>query len=223
MSTVLMYAPAGRTGTVYSSQTGSSYLIGADGAVTVDQRDVVDLIRAGFASALRTSNAASGLSVTRLELIEFKNVDGTTLSASASSGKFGLAQTLGTSENLAGETAQNNTKTDAAMTTFVLPPNYVAGQDVTVTVNAKLAGSGTPGTKTIAVAAYESSQAGVDGANLVATAAAALSTSNADYPFVISGAALVPGDEVQISVTAVIQETGNSTTINAQINSVRYG
>lgn len=217
--TTLMIAPSGTTGTVQG--TSQSYTIGADGTIAADQKDVVALIRAGFTMADRQSNSANGIPVTRIPVMNGKNVDGTTLAASAASGKFGLAITAGTSENLAGEAAQNNTKTDSAMFEIPLPYNYVAGQNLTVTANAKIAGTGTPGTKTIDMNAYAKTDAGVEGADLIAGAAQNLTTSNADYAFVVDGTNLHPGDVLVVTVTTVLQETGNVATINTQINSVR--
>lgn len=216
-----MFAPAGTVGLVQASRTLTNYVIGSDGSISAAVADVDDLLRAGFTLANRASNSANGLAATALPLITGKNSDGSTLAASASSGKFGIASTLGTSLNLAGEAAQNNTKTDTVMFEHMLPANYVAGQDITLTVNAKIAGTGTPGTKTLTGHAYKVDNAGAAGSDLIATSAPNMTTSNADYTFTITGTTLNPGDRLTISLVAALQETGNSASVNAQINSVR--
>lgn len=221
---IKMYAPAGTSGIIHASKTQQTYTIAGDGSVLVDPNDVAALTGAGFTTAPRLATSANGLySPTHLRLIDFKNLDGTTLAAAASAGKFGLSDTPGTSEGLTGEAAQGNTKTDDAMTEFQLPSNYVAGQNINVVVNAKYAGAGTPGTKTVVAKAYRKLNDGTESANLIATAAQAVTTSPVDYTFVITGTTLVPGDVVAIVVEAVLQETGGSSTVTETIDSVRLG
>lgn len=165
--------------------------------------------------------SGTALTVTQVSLLSFKNQDGSVLAAAASSGKFGIGSTVGTSLNLAGEAAQNNTKTDNAMAEFIVPQNYTAGANLTVTINAKLAGTGTAGTKTLDLQAFEVSTAGAAGADICATAVQTLTTSNADYAFTITGTDLVAGDKIQLNITGVAQETGNVNPVNVQVNSVK--
>lgn len=167
------------------------------------------------------ANTSNGINTTRILLFNAKNSDGTVLTGSAAAGKFGISLTLGTSEALTGEAAQGNTKTDIAAFEMTLPAGYIAAQNLTVTVNAKYAGAGTAGTKTVVAAAYLLATDGTMGANLVATSAATITTSAADYAFVITGTTLTGGVRILVAITAVMQETGASSTLTATVNSAR--
>lgn len=163
---------------------------------------------------------ATGLNGYQLRPIEFKNSDGTTLAASAASGKFGLSLTAGTSEYLVSEAANSSTKTDVALAEFVLPATYNAGTNVTVTVNCNyVLGSGTVGTHTLAAAAYLNTAAGTQGSNLIATTAQTVPSSAGTVMFTITGTSLVPGSRLTLTLTGVIQDTAGSN-ITSQINSV---
>jgi hypothetical protein len=216
--TVKLFAPTGRTGIVQASASGTTYTIAADGSVSVDSLDVPALERAGFTTASRDGQASNGLGTIRIPLVAGKNSDGSVLTASPASGKFGVSLTAGTSEALTSETAQSNTKTDVAYFETVLPPSYVAGQDITLTVNAKV--SGTLTTKTIAAAAYKVADAGTQGSTLIATAAQAMTTSAADYAFTITGTTLSPGDRLGLLLTMVLTEAAAATQTGT-VNSLR--
>lgn len=217
--TTKMFAPAGLTGIV--NAPSGNLTIAADGSVQAQSGDVISLIGAGFTAANRTSNNANGLASTALPLTEGKNSDGSVLAAAASSGKFGITTTIGTSEVLSGEVANNNTKTDTVMFEKILPPNYVAGQDITLTVDARIIiGAGTAGsTKSLTATAYKKAADGTEGANLIATAAATLTNSIVGDAFVITGTTLNPGDNLIIKLVVALQETASSA-INAEIESV---
>lgn len=164
--------------------------------------------------------AANGLIETALPFFGFKNSDGTTLAATASAGKFGLSLTAGTSEFLLSEAANSNTKTDIAAIEQVLPANYVAGQNVTITAHTRYTlGGGTVGTHTLAAAAYLNAADGTQGATLIATAAQTVPTTDGAVAFTITGTTLLPGSRLTLTFTLVIQDTGASN-ITAQINSV---
>jgi hypothetical protein len=169
------------------------------------------------------SLGATGLIATPLLLLGFKNADGTTLAAAASSGKFGISVTAGTSEALTGETATSNTKTDTCAVEVVLPPWYIAGQNITLTANCNytLSGGGPViGTHTLAAAAYLTANNGTQGANLIATAAQTVPNAAGDVTFTITGATLSPSSRLWLTLTLVIQETGGGNAVG-QINSVR--
>lgn len=174
-------------------------------------------------SVLAQPGVANGLYATPISLLTCRNASGSAIVASSqASGNFLISVSLGTSLALVGEATESATSTDTAICEFVLPPWYVAGQDLTLTVNAKYAAaSGTPGTCTVAAAAYLGAKAGTMGATLIATAAKALSTSAADYAFVITGASLVPGAYLVLSVTTAIQETGGVGTVTGSVLSLR--
>lgn len=216
--TAKMFAPAGRGGIITSSKTGTVYTIAADGSILAADADVGDLIGAGFASADRDGQAATGIGTVRIPLKAFTNSDGSVLAAAPAAGKFGLTLTFGTSQTLLSETANSNTKTDIATLEYQLPNSYVAGQDLTLSVNAIV--SGTLTTKTIAADARKMTDAGAAGANLIATAAQVMGLANADSVFTITGATLSPGDRIMLQLTMVITEA-SAANQTGKINSVR--
>jgi len=158
---------------------------------------------------------------TRLPLTNFKNANGTSLAAAASTNDFGISVSLGTSEFLLSEAANSNTKTDFALAEFVLPSYYAAGRNLTVAVNCNYTvGGGTVGTHTLAVAAYVNAANGTQSSNICTTGALALPSSNSALNFTINGSSLVPGSYLTLLFTLVIQDTGGSN-ITAQINSTQ--
>jgi hypothetical protein len=195
----------------FQAKSGAAYTADAKGQIAnVALGDVVDLLNSGCLFSTFSSN---------LTLVHGRNADGTALDATGGAGKFKLASTVGTSLNLAGEAANTNTKTDQVLFEMQLGAAYETGTDIAVTVNAKVAGAGTPGTKTIQAKAYRLANDGTEGAQL-GSAALAITTTSADYAFTITGATLAAGDRLLVVIEAVIQETGG-TNINAQVNSVR--
>lgn len=225
MPNVTMKAPTGIGGQVLGTSSGTPYQVDANGQVSVVQADIPQFANLGFIplTGLVTTQtqAADGLPQTPLSFTTFKNADGTTLAATASAAKFGLANTVGTSIGLVGEAANSNTKTDDAIVEVMMPPWYIAGQNFSVIVNAQIAGAGTPGTHTLQVKAYKMSTLGAASANL-GPVAQTITPAGADLTFTVTGTTLSPGDRVLLDLAAVIQETA-ATNINAQINSVRIG
>lgn len=165
---------------------------------------------------------ADGLFATNLRLGDFTNADGSVLAAAASAGKFGYGVTLGTSFGLVGEVSNNNSKTDDAIIEYVLPAWYVAGQNLTVTVNAGISTAGAPtyATKSAQVLAYRTASNGTQGADIGPGAASAITVAGADIPFTITGTTLNPGDKVVFKLETVLHDTG-AVACNAVINSFR--
>jgi hypothetical protein len=202
---------------------GGNYQSDANGIVTnVALGDTQDMLNMGcrLPVPMMQTVGANGLAEISLPFTGFRNTDGSALAAAASAGKFGFAITLATSFALTGEAANNNTKTDDAIFDFVLPPWYVAGSNLTVTVNAKLTGSGTPGTKTAQIFAYRTAKAGTQGADIGPGTTAAITAAGADITFAVAGATLSPGDRIVFKLEVVLQETA-STNLTALVNSVR--
>lgn len=171
--------------------------------------------RTGGSSGL----AASGLIAQQLPLTDAMTAAGVFLTASAGAGVFGVSLTPGTSVALASEAASANTKTDTAVFEYVLPGNYIAGQNVTVTVNTNSAGAGTPTTQTVQAKAFKVADDGTQGADLIGASAATITSSKAAYTFTIPGTGLVAGTHLMIEVIAVIANASSSNTIN--VNSVK--
>jgi hypothetical protein len=163
---------------------------------------------------------STGIPGAWLPFVNFKNVDGTTLVAAASAGKFGLTYTPGTGEFLVTEAANSNTKTDVAAIDWVVPSTYVSGTDLTITAHCNyILGGGTVGTHTLAAAAYLNTTAGAQGSTLIATAAQTVPASDGAVTFTITGATLTPGALLTLTFTLVIQDTAASN-ITARLNSV---
>jgi len=153
----------------------------------------------------------------------FRNDDGSIIAAAASSGKMGITSGgHGTGGiKLVGEAAQNNTKTDYFITSFMLPPNYVAGSAITIKFTAKYSGSGTAGTKTLDMEAYKLAKAGTVGSDLCSTTVQTITSSSVEYSFTVTPTGLVAGDKVQIIGTLVVQETGNVSTLTGEVSDAR--
>lgn len=225
MSRVTLFAPAGLTGEL--QLPGENVTIPASGIVSVPATSLLDLLAAGFTfpglGNAQARPALNGLVPVSLPLMQGRTVAGAVLAAAAAAGVFGFNSTPGTVLTLLGESAQNNTKTDVVMYEFQLPANYVAGEDLTVTINAGFSGSGTAGTKTVDASVYVIADTGAQGADLVSTNAQTIASTAADYAFVVNGDTLAPGARVLIRVTVVLQETGNANPLVAAIGSIRVG
>lgn len=223
MSDITLLAPAGLTGEL--QLPGLNVQIPDSGFVTVPATSLLALLGAGFTfPSLSNGQArpgANGLVPVSLALTNGRTITGAVMAAAAAAGVFGFTSTPGTTLVLIGESAQNNTKTDVVMFEHQLPANYVAGTDLTVTINAGFSGSGTAGTKTVDASAFAIADTGAQGADLVTTAAQTIAASAADYAFVIDGDTLVPGARVLIRVTVALQETGNANPVVAAIGSIR--
>lgn len=167
------------------------------------------------------AQGTDGLFAAALPLLDFRNSDGSALAAAASAGKFGYSVTLGTSFAMVGEAALSNTKTDDAIVEVVLPPWFISGSGITVTVNAALSGAGVAGTHTAKIKAFLTTTAGVQGADIGPGVASNITAAGADITFAVAGATLNPGNRLVLELETVLQETGGASTISALINSVR--
>jgi hypothetical protein len=199
--------------------SGTQYFPNAAGQITVTSPlDAKAFQSIGFTTIV------PGSTPTRLALVTATNANGSVLVASsAAAGNFLIAVTPGTSEALTGEAATGATKTDAALVEMVLPATYVAGNNLTITVNANYSGSGVAGTATVAAAAYAVADAGTQSATLVTTAAQAITTTNAAYAFTVNGATLTAGMRLMVKLTTVMQETGGTSSLTAQITAASIG
>jgi hypothetical protein len=166
-----------------------------------------------------SSLAASGLAAQQIPLTDAMTEPGVFLTATPGSGAFGISLTAGTSVGLTGESTSASSKTDTALFDFVVPQNYVAGQNLTLTLSAKQAGAGTVTVETLNANAYLVASGGTQGADLIGVSAKNLTTANADYAFTIAGAGLVPGSHLQLKLVTVI--TTSTGAANSVINSAR--
>lgn len=164
--------------------------------------------------------ASDGLIETSVPLMLMRNTDGTVVDATGAAGTFHIASTPGTSLGLAGADAKSATITSDGITEFVMPSTYVAGSAFSVVINALIAGTGTPGTKTLVPKVYAVATDGTQGSNL-GPVAQNMTTSAADYTFAVTGTNVTAGKRILIEAEAVLQETGGANNINTQINSIR--
>lgn len=162
---------------------------------------------------------------TQVRLSIGRNSDGSVLAATAASGKFGVASTLGTSWQLVTQAASSSTITDTIDFEMVLPTSYISPQPVTLTSHANLIiGSGTvTGTATtLSGSLYVDGGDGTQGSNLLSSGnSGTLGTADAVFNFVTQAqTGLAPGKRVWVRLVAKIVETsGNAVT--AVINSVQ--
>lgn len=215
MPTLTMQAP-NASYTQISARDGSIYRSDAAGLVSnVDVADAQDLINAGW------QVIGPGFATFRESLFRARNSDGSAVAAAASSGKFGFTVTPGTTECLISEVANNNSKTDVVAFDIEIPASFPANYKPNVTVNCNhVIGSGTLSVHTIAAALYSTSDAGVQGSNIIVESAQNTPAAAGDVVFT-TNAGLQPGQRVMLVLTMVLTETSTHNT-NGQINSVRF-
>ena len=172
----------------------------------------------GQAAVARSNLTQDDLAVYGLDL-ETWRVTGTgaLLGASAGtpSGAFGLTYgTHGTNApQIVSQAASGASITNKMRRTFTLPPEYVAGQTVTLRVKAKeTVGASTVGATIDAKVFEVAAEAGLGGSptDLCATAAIAVTTTVGNKDFTITPTNLVPGDPLDIELTGVVNDTGGS-------------
>lgn len=146
----------------------------------------------------------------------------------ADMGDMGLSETAGDhylelSANvitLVGESSLNETEASVSYFQFVIPPEYVAAGDVKIRIKHKVTGTGTLGTCTVDVEAYEQDGNGAVGSDICSTAAATTSGTWATTDFVLTATNLVAGDILNVKITSSIQETGNSNPLEATLDGI---
>lgn len=212
-----------RSGTTYTTDSNGNLgsLVNGTFVLGVAAVDVTDLISDGAlignSSQLQSAN---GLYSTPVRLSEFKNTDGSVLSATASAGKFGFGVTLGTNFNMVSEAALSNSKTDDAFFEYVLPSTYTKGQNITVTANVSTSGAGTLSVKTAQIKAFRIGTDGTSSADIGPGAATVITQAGADIAFAVTGTTLNPGDKVLLQLETVLTETAGTSTY-AKVNSIR--
>lgn len=196
------------------SKIGPQSLLGISTNGTVNQPVVVD--GAGNFSLLTSSSFSQ-----RIPLTLCRHSDGSSLTNSPSGTNFAAVVSLGTNMFIRGGTASNSTVTSVGLFETTLPNSYVAGSNLTVTVNAEWENTGTAGaTKLVSVAVHSINDNGTTSANLVSTAPAEFSATAADYSFLADGSQLVVGSRIVLQITTQLQEAGGGT-IFSRISSVK--
>jgi hypothetical protein len=169
---------------------------------------------ANFLMTGATQSATTGLTPTPLLMANMKTAAGLQMTGAASGTNFGLVYTPGTGNYLTGTATASNSTSDVASYDLFLPPNYIAGTNITLTVTGYYTNtSSTASVHTMTCAAYLNAAAGTQGSSLIATGALALTiTTPTAMVFTITGATLVPGSYLTLTFTANMTNGGGAST-----------
>lgn len=146
-----------------------------------------------------------------------------TATAQADGAELGLAVTAGAA--VLGLSTNNTDSTNHMGIDFVVPADYVVGEDLTVRISFLMTAASNA-TSNLDVVAKLVKAGALDATDICATAAKDLKAvvAAADQDFVITGDAsgdeLAPGSIVNIAISAQRDDTGGSTAGTAQINAV---
>lgn len=114
---------------------------------------------------------------------------------------------------IVGEAASGNSKTNKMRRQFTLPPEYVAGTDLVLRVKCQeTVGAATVSTTIDAEIFQVAAEAGLEGSptDLVDTTLIDVTEVTANKDFAIDGSGLEPGDEIDIELTGVTNDTGGT-------------
>lgn len=161
------------------------------------------------------NNTTTGLFVTPVSTTAMRTAAGLMMTGSASGTNFGLTYTPGTGTYLVGTATSSGSTSDVTAFDVVLPPNYVAGTNITVKAACYYTtSSGTASVETMTLAAYLNNvTAGTQGSNVVTTAAQSCPvTTAAQQTFTIPGTGLVPGSYLTLTLTANVTNSSGAST-----------
>lgn len=216
--------PNGGTGA--TTLTSGGVLIGAGtGAVTatltpsgitsINGNTIPTNVGGTLLTTAGTVSGTTGLIVTPLEMVKMKTVAGLQMTGSASSTNFGLVYTPGTGAYLIGTATSSGSTSNVAAFDLVLPPNYIAGSNITVNVACYYTNSSsTASVHTMAGAAYlNNTTLGTQGSTLIATSAVTCPITTATaQPLTITGTGLVPGSYLTLTFSAAVTNAGGAST-----------
>lgn len=104
---------------------------------------------------------------------------------------------------------------------FQLPPEYVAGQTITLRVRGAMLTTVSDGTATVDAEVHKRDRDGAVGADLCATAAQSInSLTPADKDFTITPTGLAPGDTLEVRLSFGGSDTGNAGVMIPEISAV---
>jgi hypothetical protein len=174
----------------------------------------------GYARASLTEDA---LQPYRIPLASVLGADGADLAITETAGDF--YRNIGTNQLLIlGEVSNGTVGADLEVSVgwfeFQLPPEYVAGGDISIQAGVDVTGAGALGTCTIDFSAYlQNPITGAVGSDLVTTNATAISKTEGLKTFVVTPTGLVAGNLLIIKMTTSVDNT-DSTAIQAQISAL---
>lgn len=149
---------------------------------------------------------------------------GTLLPATPASDDLGLVGgTFGSASPTiqTGDLKAAGSTTRRARVTFNLPPEYVAGQSVTIRAHCGMNTTVADTTATIDFEAYRSDDEEGIGSDLVATSATSFnSLTDANKDFTVNAATLSPGDTLDIRMSVVINDGATATAVIGVIGKV---
>lgn len=177
----------------------------------------------GTGGYARSSLTEDALAKYRIPLSSVLGADGADLAITETAGDF--YRSIGTNQLLIlGEVSNGTVGADTEVSVgyfeFQLPPEYVAGGDISISAGVDVTGAGALGTCTIDFSAYlQNPTTGAVGSDLVSTAATAISKTEALKTFVVTPTGIVAGDLLIIKMTTSVDNT-DSTAIQAQISAL---
>ena len=198
--------------------SGGKVDVQSGGELEVDTGATLDIAADLVARADLVEDA---LQAYRIPLSSVLGADGADLAITETAGDF--YRSIGTNQLLIlGEVSNGTVGADTEVSVgwfeFQLPPEYVAGGDISIRAGVDVVGAGALGTCTIDFSAYlQDKTAGTVGSDLVSTAAQNISATAALKTFVVTPTGLVAGDLLIIKMTTSVDNT-NSTAIQAQIS-----
>lgn len=180
------------------------------------------VITAAFLNAIKRGNQEQiALQKYPVPITSMRYADGTTVNATGAAGnpKLVMGGWGSGAGILQGEDAHGTTKTETVVLDFPVPECYDDDNDIKITVTARVNDSdaGTMSTKTIDCECYKVAEAGTAGSDLCTTDAQNLTTSMAQYTFVITDAAVIRGDLLRVLLRTVITESGGTGAQKAEI------
>jgi hypothetical protein len=108
-----------------------------------------------------------------------------------------------------------------ARVTFSLPPEYVAGQSVTIRAHAGMLTTVADASATIDFEVYKSDDEAGIGSDLCATAAQSInSLTLSDKDFAITATGLAPGDTLDIRMTVAVNDAATGTAVAGIVGGV---
>lgn len=179
-------------------------------------------------SVVRSDLVQDDLAVYGLDLQSWRTTAtmqplGTT--AGTPAGAFGItAGTHGTAAPvIASQAASGASVTNSCRRQFTLPPEYVAGQTVTLRVRAIETVGAAQVSTTIDAEVFEANKDGGLGGSptdLCATNALDVTTDAGNKDFTITPTGLAPGDVLDIELTGVVNDTGGTTGTVLQLTDI---
>lgn len=178
------------------------------------------IVRGALPSYPRSSLTQDDFAAFQIPLERFRVWDAyaTTLPGTSATDDLGLITgTFGTAPPYIGTgDVKNTTITRYARVAFCLPPEYVAGQSVRLTLHAGMITTVSSGVATVDVEAYKMAQDGTTGmgSDLCSTAATSIkSLTFGDKDFDITATSLAAGDWLDIRVTVNIVDSATGTAV----------